>query len=290
MAGVTDGVVRIEPAAATAHPDQRLGSVAAALVLGGGLTLAAHFGDVELLVAVAIVQALLAAAWFGTLAGPGRRGGAAVALAAAGGADFVVMHWPDSRLGTLVPVFALALPAMFVHQLMRGVARVRLVESLSMVALLVLAVVALPALIQLRHEFAPGDLAAAVAVAAAGAATAALVAGHLVDILLPTPRFDADVPRGLPGLLAGAVAGAGIGRVVLDDGSYSAFSGARSLFFGGACGVLAALLSVAASFAVSGVGLREGIWAARLTPVFAVGSTLCGLAPGAFLVCLAVRA
>ena len=61
--------------------------------------------------------------------------------------------WPHGRLGTLLPCSALAVPAMFVHQLARGAARVQVVASLSAIALLVLGEVALPALLQLRHEF-----------------------------------------------------------------------------------------------------------------------------------------
>ncbi len=101
--------------------------------------------------------------------------------------------WPHGRLGTLLAVLGLALPVMFVHQLARGAARVQVVSSLSAVAVLVLAEVSLPALLQLRHEFGAGALGGRVVATAVAAVAGALVVGCLVDLVMPAPRFDPAV-------------------------------------------------------------------------------------------------
>ncbi len=132
---------------------------------------AANIGAVQLLVAIAAVQALLAFGWCTGL--PSRDGSEHSILAglAAAGADVAVSVWPHGRLGTLVGVFGLAVPLMIVHQLLRGAARVRVIESLGATAVLVLAEIALPALLQLRHEFPSGDTAARVVFACVLAAS-----------------------------------------------------------------------------------------------------------------------
>ena len=157
MAGVTEVDTAGTPARAASGPahgvDPTLvGTAAAALVAGGGLTLAARHSAVALLVAIAIVQAAFAFAWVLGTGMPGRRGAIVLAALAAGGADTVVSVWPHGRLGTLLAVAGLAVPLLYVHQLSRGAARTRIVESMAMVAALVLAVIALASLLQLRHE------------------------------------------------------------------------------------------------------------------------------------------
>src|SRR5215471_16394329 len=124
-----------------------LGGALAAAIVTAGLIVAANYGATQLLIAVAAAQGLLVLPWvFGT-AVPGRLGAVVVGL---------------------------AIPAMFIHQLTRGVVRTRVVESLSDLALLVVAVVALPAYMQLGHEMLGTQLVTAVALAAG----CALVAGH----------------------------------------------------------------------------------------------------------------
>ena len=152
-------------------------ALAVALVVGGGLVLAARVGAVALLAAVAVAQALFAAVWvFGTVM-PGRRGALIIAVLAGAGADVTISVWPHGRLGTLLPVLAVAVPVLFVHQLMRGAVRVHVVSSLSATALLVLAEVSLAALPQLRHEFGSkhGGAVASAAAAAVAAARSARV-------------------------------------------------------------------------------------------------------------------
>ncbi|HSY14660.1 MAG TPA: hypothetical protein VK816_01640 [Jatrophihabitantaceae bacterium] len=255
-----------------------------ALLIGGGLGLAAGGGSLPLLVAVAVVQGALVLSWvFGTGL-PGRVGGIVLGALAAGGADAVVSVWPHDQLGTLLPVLALALPVAFVHQLTRGVVRARVLESLSDIALVVVAVVALAALIQLRHELGGDRIAPTVAFAIGGA----LVAGHLMDLVLPVPRFDPEVPRGLLAVVAAAVVGALICQLRLGD--QVEFVGGRAPFLGAAIGTLAALFAVGSGFVQLATSLPGSGRAVRLRAVFGTGLPLALATPVAYLLCLAIHA
>lgn len=261
-------------------------ALVAALVLGGGLVLAARASATALLAGVAVVQLLFAAVWvFGTWL-PGRRGALVIAALASGGADVTASVWPHGRLGTLVVVLGLAVPAMFVHQLMRGAARIQVVSSLSAVSLLVLAEVSLAALLQLRHEFGTttgGTVVATVVAAIAGA----LVIGCLVDLLLPAPRFDQAVGRGLFGLIASAGLGGSLGYLMLRD--ESPFGVGRSTFTGAALGALAGLLAVATAFVLHTTPPPPTAVGRRLRPVLSAVLPIAVIPPAAFLLCLAIR-
>ena len=262
-------------------------SLVIALVVGGALAVTARVGAAALLVAIAVAQAVLAVAWvFGTLM-PGRKGALILAGMAAAAADVTVSVWPHGKLGPLLAVLGLAVPVMFVHQLTRGAARVQVVSSLAAVALLVLAEVAFPALLQLRHEFAVGDTGGKVAAAAAGAMAGALVVGCLVDLVFAAPRFDPAVPRGLLGLVAAAGLGGSIGYLVLRG--EPDFFGGRSAFVGAALGALAGLLAIAAAFVLYSTPEPEGALGRRSRPALSVVLPLALLAPVAFLLCLAIR-
>jgi hypothetical protein len=265
-----------------------LGSLVVALVVGAGLFFTARESAVALLVAIAVVQGLLAFAWvFGT-AMPGRWGGVLIAGMAAAGADVCVSVWPHGKLGTLLPVLALAVPVLFVHQLARGAARVQIVSSLAGIALLVMAEVALPALLQLRHEFRAPDIGGTVVSAVVLAIGGALVVGYLADLVLPTPRFDPDVPRGLPALVCSAAMGAAVGYLLLHE--KAAFAHGRAVFVGAALGALAGLVAVAVTFVLHTTSGRPRRIVAALRAGLGPVLPLCLLAPAAFLLCLAIRA
>jgi hypothetical protein len=257
-----------------------------ALVVGGGLVGAARASAVALLVGVAVAQALFAASWvFGTVM-PGRRGGLIIAVLASAAADVTVSVWPHGRLGTLLAVFGVAVPAMFIHQLMRGAARVHIVSSLSATALLVLAEVSLAALLQLRHEFG-SEHGGAVASAAIAALAAALVIGCLVDLLLPAPRFDPAVGRGLLALIASTGLGGSIGYLMLRD--QPAFTDSRSTFSGAALGALAGLVAIATAFVLHTTPVPPTQLGRRLRPALSALLPIAVLGPAAFLLCLALR-
>lgn len=263
------------------------GSVAVAAVVGGGLVVAANIGAVQLLVAIAAVQTLLAFGWVYGLAVPGRLGALILAGLAAAGADVAVSIWPHGRLGTLVGVFGLAVPLMIVHQLLRGAARVRVIESLGATAVLVLAEIALPALLQLRHEFPSGDTAARVVLACVLAASLGVIVSLLLDLVYAGPRLDEDVPRGLLGVLGAAAAGGAAGYLALHE--LTQFPGARGAFAGASVGVLTALFAVAVTFVEHTTPLAESGFARRVRPVLVVVVPVCVIAPVAYLLCLAIR-
>jgi hypothetical protein len=261
-------------------------TLAAALIVGVGLVVAARASATALLVAVAVVQALLGPAWvFGT-AMPGRRGALILAVMGSAAADAVVSVWPDGRLGPLLGVLGLAVPAMFAHQLLRGTARVQVVSSLAAVAMLLLCEVALAALLQLRHEFGTdvgGKVSAAVTAAVAGA----LVIGCLVDLLLPAPRFDPAVPRGLLGLIAAIGLGGSLGYLMLKN--VGEFGAGRGTFTGAALGALAGLLAVAGAFVLHTTPQPAASIGRRLRPLIGALLPVAVVAPAAFLLCLAIR-
>ena len=160
-------------------------------------------------------------------------------------------------------------------------------SSLSGTAVLVVGEVALAALLQLRHEVSAqldGRAAAAVAAAAAGA----VLAGALVDVVLPVPRFDPAVPRGLLGLLVAAGVGAAAAQLLLGDGY--GFGGDRALFLGAAVGALAGLLAVATSFLHHTTTHPTGRLRRPLAPSFVAVLPISLVAPVGFLLTLAIRA
>ena len=299
MAGVSEQVAgrgsRRSAGAAGAHatddPDAEpalnlLGSAVVAVLVGAGLLAAGLSGALALLVAIAATQAIVAVAWtFGT-AVPGRVGGLLIAAAAASTSDVAVSIWPHGRLGAPLIVYGLAVPLMFVHQLARGAARVRIVESLSGVAVLVASVTALPALLQLRHEFEPPSTGGHVVAGVVAATAGALVVGCLVDMIMPVPRFDAVVPRGLLAVVAAAGLGGSVGHLTLND---SQFDGTRAVFVGAALGALIGFFAIAVAFVEFSTPVPGTSFARRMRPVLAAVVPLSLVAPVAFLLCLAIR-
>lgn len=257
-----------------------------ALVAGAGLCVAARGGALALLVVVAVVQAVFALAWIYGTSMPGPRGALVVAGLAGAGADVAVSLFPHGRLGALLVVVGLAVPVMFAHQLIRGAARVQLVASLSATAVVVLGEAALPSLVQLRHEFSDPVLAGKVVTAAVAAVAAALVVGCFVDLVVPTPRFDAAVPRGLIAVVVSAGVGAAVDYLLLK--SVLGYGAGAAGFLGAALGALAGLLAIAAAFVQYTTPTAEGL-RGRMRPVLAAVLPLCLLAPVAYLLCLAVR-
>lgn len=264
-----------------------LDQVASAVVaILGGLLLGfgAHAGQLPLLVTVAVVQAALIGSWVFSTGLPGRIGAIVIAAMAAGGADAVVSVFPRGQLGALLPVLGLALPVMFVHQLTRGVVRNRVVESLSDIALLVVAIVALASLIQLRHEALGDKTSFAVALAMTGA----LVVGRFVDLVAPVPHFDPEVPRGLLAVLGSAIVAGLLGQLVL--GGELEYTSGRAGFLGAAVGIVVALLAVGAGFVQQATSLPSTPRAVRLRPVADTLLPIGLAAPVAYLLCLAIHA
>ncbi len=221
-------------------------------VLTGVLAAGGYLGSAATVAAVAVVQAVLIPCWMLGHRLPGRIGGLGLSVLAAAAADGLTLHWPDSGYSPVLGVLGVAIPLMFFHQLSRGVVRARVVESLAGIALLLVAVVSLPGLIVLRHEASGRTIVLAV-LAALGIG---LVAAHLTDAVLPAPRFDPGMDRGLPAVVVGVAAGGVVGylglRRLID------FAGGRGAFVGAAIAAVACLLSIAASFAESRTARPDG--------------------------------
>jgi hypothetical protein len=287
MSGVNERAAPAEPTSAEAGHSA---SLALAVLVGVALALSARASALALLVVVAALQALLAFAWVLGSDLPGRKGALVLAGMAAAAADVCVSVWPHGRLGSQLAVLGLAVPLLFVHQLMRGAARVRVSRSLAAVSLLVLAEVSLPSLLQLRHEFADPDVAGTVVSGVAVIAAGALTVGFLVDMIVAAPRFDPAVPRGLLAVLASAGLGGSVGYLMLQSGGYSEFVDGRGAFIGASLGALVGLLAVGVAFVEHDLDEPASAPARRLRPAVAVLVPLAVLAPLAYLLCLAVRA
>jgi hypothetical protein len=223
--------------AAAAFPLITVTVLACAAMLAGSAVSA-----VGLVAAVALVQAALVASWVFGIGLPGRIGALVIGLLTTAGADAVVVKGHEHGYQPVLAVLGLAIPAMFLHQLTRGVVRARVVESLSDIAILLLAVCAMAGLVVLRYQGA-GERTVLAVVAAAGVA---LVVGQLTDLVWPALRFDPRVDRGLPALLTGVLAGGAVSYGVLH--SVLNFAGLRSAFAGAAVAAVACLLAVGASF------------------------------------------
>jgi hypothetical protein len=276
--------------AAPATDDDRynfMGSAAVAIAVGLALALCARAGAAALLAGVAVAQALLALAWVYGLNLPGRRGALVIATMASAASDVVVSVWPHGRLGALLAVLGLAMASLFVHQLMRGAVRVHVLASLSGAAMLVLAEVGLPSLVQLRHEFVVSSIGGQVVFGVVIVAFGALVVGFLVDMIVTAPRFDADVPRGVLALVGSAGFGGSAGYLTLRHSAD--FIGGRGAFAGAGLGAIVALFAVGVAFAESEAPLAEGGFARRVRPLLGVLVPVAFLAPVAFLLCLAIR-
>jgi hypothetical protein len=111
--------------------------------------------------------------------------------------------------------------------------------------LMLVAVASLAALLLLGRTDA-GSERAFVALLALGAA---LLVGHLVDLVLPRPQLADGVPRGLVGALLAVLAGAG--AAVLAAGvAGDVLDGERSLVHGAVVAGVAALAGLVASYVV----------------------------------------
>jgi hypothetical protein len=257
---------------------------AAGIALGAAavLSLSAHFGRSWLAAGLALLQALLVLSWIVGTGLPGRLGGLLIGAVAAAAADVALLVQEPVTLAALLGVLALCVPALLVHQLARGVVRVRVTESLSGVTVLCTAVAALAAPLALARAV-DGPRLVSAAMVAAGLG---LFASHLVDTVLPVPRLSAEVPHGLLAVAAaigaGAVAGAGHA------------AGDRTLGLVGGVGLGAVVAAVAALVAV-GVGyIAQTVEPLRVPlaqlalPYLRVGLPLAFTAPVGYLLALYV--
>jgi hypothetical protein len=175
----------------------------AALAVALVVVLPELFGDHGRLAAVLVLQLGLVLTWVLVTGMQGFGGSLAVGAAAAVAADLVLVLPARPPLGGLLVVLGVGFLAAVLQQMLRR-PREDLVASLSGAVLLLCAVAALAALLLLGRT-PDGHGRALVAMLVVGAA---LVVGHLVDLVLPRPVLATGVPRGLLGLVLAVLAGA----------------------------------------------------------------------------------
>lgn len=200
-------------------------------------------GGVGRLAAVLALQLGLVVAWVLTTGIQGFAGSLAVGSAAAVAADLALTLPARGPVGGLLVVFGVGFLAAVLQQMLRR-PRHDLVASLSGVVLLVCAVSALAALMLVGRPPAGGHRGVVVLLAIG----AALVAGHLVDLLLPRPQLAPGVPRGLPGLVVSVLVGAAV--AFLGRGLGEPPGALASLGSGAVLGLVAGLTALAASYLV----------------------------------------
>jgi hypothetical protein len=211
------------------------------------VALPAFLGDLGRLAAVLVLQLGLVLAWVLVTGIQGFAGSLAVGAAAAVVADLVLALPERPTLGALLVVFGVGFLAAVLQQMVRR-PRHDLVASLAGAAFLLAVIGALAALLLLGRT-STGHGRALVALLAVGAA---LVVGHLVDLVLPRPQLAPDVPRGLLGLVLAVVAAAAV--AFLGRAAGDLVDGMAAVIYGAVLGGVAALMALAASYLVVEAG------------------------------------
>ncbi|MGY1740869.1 MULTISPECIES: hypothetical protein [unclassified Blastococcus] len=263
------------PARAHHLPAALVAAVGTALLV----LLPAQLGERGTLVAVLVLQAALVAAW---VPATGLRGGAGTALlggAAAAAADLMLVLPDRPELGDLLAVPGVAFVAAVLHQMLRRPPRQDVVGSLAGTLLLVCAVCALAVLLRLPDE-AGGERPAATAALVVGAA---LVAGHLVDAVVPRPQVAAGIDCGVLGLLVALLAGVGV--AVLRHAPGGLADTLSSVTVGLALAGVATLVGLAGSYVVAGAD-GGGPRRAAAAPVLQAVLPIAACAPVAFSLAL----
>jgi hypothetical protein len=209
------------------------------------------FGDRGRLAAVLVLQLGLVLTWVLVTGIQGFAGSLTVGAAAAVAADLVLVLPERPALGQLLVVFGVGFLAAVLQQMFRR-PRPDLVASLSGTVLLLAAVAALAALLLLGRTPA-GHGRAQVALLAVGAA---LVVGHLVDLVAPRPYLATGVPRGLLGLVLSVLAGAVVAFLGRDVGGTA--GAVPALLLGAVLAGVTAMVALAASYVVVEVSAEGG--------------------------------
>lgn len=193
--------------------------------------------------AVVALQAALVIAWVVATARREWLGALLLAGVAAAAADLVFLLPERPQVGGLAAVLGIGLPAAVLRQMVRR-PREALVASLAGSVVLLCAVCALAVL--LRSPGSPeGVRQEAGALLAIGAA---LVAAHVVDLVLPRPQVAYGVPRGLLGLVLAVLAAAAVTWARQRPAELPDALGVA--LYGGAVGLVAVLVSLVASYVV----------------------------------------
>jgi hypothetical protein len=219
-------------------------AVLVALAVGSLVAVPETAGDDGRLAAVAGLQALLVVAWSIATARRELAGSLLFGALAALAADLVMVVPDRPTVGGLLGVLGIGVPAAVLRQMFRRSPREALVASLAGSVLLLCLLCAL-ALVLRELGGSEGARLSASALLAVGAA---VVAAHVVDLVLPRPQVAYGVPRGLLGLVAAVLAAAAVTwfRRRPED----LFDTLGAAIYGGVVGAVAVLVSLAASYIV----------------------------------------
>ena len=215
-----------------------------AVVTGITALLTTAWGRPGLVVGVVVLQVALVVGWVVTAALESPPASIGLGIAAALGADLALLLPARPQLSGLLAVLGVGFVAVIVQQMLRR-RRDELVASLSGALLLICAMCGAAALLLLGRTATDRE----VAVTAVLAVGAALVVGHLVDVVLPRPQLTPEVPCGLLAVLLAVVAGALV--AVFRHGADTLTDGLSSVIFGTVLGGVAALISLAGSYVVA---------------------------------------
>jgi hypothetical protein len=225
--------------------------------------------------AVLVLQLALVAAWVVATGIRGFTGSLGLGALASVGADLAMVLPDRPELDWLLAVLGLGFLLAVVHQMTRPPPRRYLVASLAGVVLLLCSVGSLAVLLAVARVD-DGEHAALTAVLAVGAA---LLAGHLVDLVLPRPQIADGVPRGLLGLVVSVLVAVAVALLRRDGGDLA--DSLSASVYGAALGGVAALMAVGASYVVAERGASS--WA---LPVVQAVLPLAAVAPVAYALAL----
>jgi hypothetical protein len=239
---VTAAAADVELAGRGHHlPAAGLAVVAAALLAG----LPAVGDDAGRFAAVLVLQLALVAGWVVATGLRGRTGALVIGGVAAVAADLSLVLPERPELDGLLVVLGPAFLVAVVHQMVRPAPRPDLVTSLAGMVLLVSAVSSLAVLLAVGRV----PEGRSVVTTTALVVGAALVVGHLADLLTPRPLIADGVPRGLVGLVLSVLIG--IAVALLRGGSGALGDLLTAVVYGASLGGVAALIGLGASYLVA---------------------------------------
>jgi hypothetical protein len=228
-------------------------------------------GDLGRLAAVIVLQLGLVLVWVLVTGVQGFAGSLAVGAAAAVAADLVLVLPGRPAMGGLLAVFGVGFLAAVLQQMLRR-PRNDLVFSLAGTALLLAVTGALATLLLLGRTDA-GHGRALIALLAVGAA---LVVGHLADLVLPRPQLAEGVPCGLLGLVLAVAVGAAV--TVLGRDVSGTVDALAAVIYGAVLGGVAGMVSLVASYVVVEAETAEPPEGEQPPPVWAL-SLIQGVLP-----------
>jgi hypothetical protein len=190
---------------------------------------------------------------------PAATGGVCAVVALA--ADYFAVSRQSAGLAPLIWVALTGFAAALIGQLVRAEDRRRVTDSWRTTALIVLGVVAYAIPVILTRQAIGTQT---VVVCSVGAGVALLVA-RVTDAVFPKPRIAPQVPRGVTGVVLGAMLGtlacAGLGSVLVLP-----FTPAKGAIVGLIAAVVAGLVDLAVNFSEAGrrlAGDAPTFWVAR---------------------------